>query len=137
MILVVYGGYAIVDGGLQIDGREIRPVDIDQVLQACRDFHEDGIQEIVICGVYSPIDTIACQEKSCKKFIQENFERFNVTCSSDGKRYASSPVLWIVNFRVVGGLGLLERENTAILNAAICAYASRVFSEIESCLRAN
>lgn len=36
---------------------------------------------------------------------------------------------------IVGGLGILQRENAAVLNASICAYASFVFGEIESGLR--
>ena len=35
----------------------------------------------------------------------------------------------------MGGLGILERENAAVLNATIHAYASFVFSEIENALR--
>lgn len=35
----------------------------------------------------------------------------------------------------MGGLGILERENAAVLNATIHAYASFVFGEIENALR--
>jgi len=35
----------------------------------------------------------------------------------------------------VGGLGILQRENAAVLNAAIHAYASFVLGEIENALR--
>ena len=46
----------------------------------------------------------------------------------------SSPNLK-VDFKSVGGIGILERENAAVLNATIHEYASFVFGEIENALR--
>ena len=84
---VIYGGHAIVDGGLQVDGSEIGPICREQILQACDQFQHDNVQDIVVCGVYSPIANIVNQEKLCQEIIAENFELIRVHCSSDGENF--------------------------------------------------
>ncbi|KAL8788693.1 MAG: hypothetical protein Q9195_007194 [Heterodermia aff. obscurata] len=115
---VISGGHVIVDGGLQVDGSEIGSISREQILQACEQFQRDNVRDIVVCGVYSPIANVVNQEKVCQEIIVENFELIQVHCSCD-----------------VGGLGILQRENAAILNASVHAYASVVFGDIENALR--
>lgn len=132
----IYGGHAIVDGGLQIDGTEIGCIDERQVVEACEVFRKNLIRNIVICGVYSPVDSTFQQEKSCKDIVLAHLDSVHVVCSSDGK--FQELVLESQTDKVaVGGLGLLERENAAILNASIHTYASLVYYEIRNALQKN
>ena len=82
---MIYGGHAIVDGGLQIDGTEIGCIDKDQILQACEKFRQNDIQIVVVCGVYSPIDSTFNQESICKDIILGCLPTVKVFCSKDGK----------------------------------------------------
>jgi N-methylhydantoinase A/oxoprolinase/acetone carboxylase beta subunit len=80
---VIYGGHAIVDGGLQIDGSEIGCINKEQILQVCEKFRQNNIRNVVVCGTYSPIDSTFNQEKLCKEIILENLGSINVFCSAD------------------------------------------------------
>ena len=86
---VIYGGHVIIDGGLQVDGSEIGPISWEQILQACEQFQHDNVQDVVVCGVYSPIADTVNQEKLCQEIIAESFDRIRVHCSSDGEDFAT------------------------------------------------
>jgi len=104
----IEGHVAIIDGGLQIDGKEIVPVVDEQVLEQCRIIKDKGINHVVLVGVFSPLAGAGEQEEYVRSIIKKYFEgsKVEVVCSKD-----------------VGHVGLLERENAAILNAAILTFA--------------
>jgi N-methylhydantoinase A/oxoprolinase/acetone carboxylase beta subunit len=90
----------IVDGGFEIDGREIAPVVAAEIHAAAETFVANRIRHVAISGVLSLIDD--SQERHAARLLREVMPDARVTLSSE-----------------VGGVGLLERENAAILNASL------------------
>src|SRR6201999_3579184 len=60
---IMYGWHTYVDGGLHIDGSEEAPVVEEQVIEACAAIKEKGISAVVVCGVFSPLDSTFHQEQ--------------------------------------------------------------------------
>lgn len=97
----------IVRGGYEYDGREITNLDED----ACREFFsemkEKGIKSIAISGVFSTIrnDMELRAAEICKEVMGDDV---HISISSE-----------------IGSMGLVERENATILNAALWKIAER------------
>ncbi len=111
----VDGGGAIVRGGVEIDGRA-HALDHDElrrVLAAC-----GPIDAVAISGVFSMQDP--SQELEAAEVVRAEL--------GDG--------VGISLGHLVGGVGLLERENAAILNAALGGVARRVIDGFEQALAA-
>ncbi|KAH9896950.1 DUF917-domain-containing protein [Cubamyces lactineus] len=114
------GHIGYVDGGFEIDGREILPLNERQTIEQCRIIQEKGLQNIVLSGIYSPLDNEAKHELTAKGIIERELGRaVNVVCSRD-----------------VGQVGLLERENASILNASILTFAQRTIRGFQDAMRA-
>ncbi|RFU24482.1 hypothetical protein B7463_g11857, partial [Scytalidium lignicola] len=105
---IMCGHFAWVDGGLQIDGSLIAPLDPQQIIDQCVILKEKNIRNIVVCGVYSPIDENYRQEDVVKDIILRELGNVNVVLSHE-----------------VANIGFLERENASILNASILTFAKR------------
>ncbi|KAI0795456.1 DUF917-domain-containing protein [Abortiporus biennis] len=106
---LIDGHVGYVDGGLEIDGREIAPLREQQIIDECNIIKTKGLRNIVVAGIFSPLDTTGRQELSAKRIIQQELgTSVNIVCSRD-----------------VGQLGLLERENASILNASILTFAQQ------------
>lgn len=100
----VLAGSAIIGGGHEVDGREIAPLD----LEGARRFFDTvaGTAEAVaICGAFSPADP-------------EHELR-----TRDVAREVLGPDVTVSLGHEVGTLGLIERENAAVLNATLVAVA--------------
>ncbi|KAK2756052.1 hydantoinase [Colletotrichum kahawae] len=106
---ILDGGVFYLDGGLEIDGREIAPLDHEQIRNASRQIVAAGVQAVALVGVFAPLDHAGVHEETCKRIILEEAPGLNVVCSHD-----------------IGPPGLLERENATILNAAILKTAQKV-----------
>lgn len=109
-LAAILNGYCgVVDGGLHIDGSQEAPVREDQVVRECARIRELGITAVVVAGVFSPIDETFHQEARVRDIVlRELGSGVDVVCSHE-----------------VANIGFLERENAAILNAAILAYARK------------
>ena len=94
--------------GLEIDGREIKPLNQDQIKATVKSIQEAGINRVAVTGVFSPMDHRGIHEETCKKLMLELDPGLSIVCSHS-----------------IGGIGLLERENATILNASILALARR------------
>jgi Hydantoinase/oxoprolinase/Hydantoinase/oxoprolinase N-terminal region/Protein of unknown function (DUF917) len=105
---IMNGYYGYVDGGLHIDGSQEAPIVEEQVVKECAAIRERGIDAIVICGVFSPIDDHFHQEKRVRDIVARELPGADIVCSSD-----------------VSQIGFLERENAAILNASVMKFARR------------
>ncbi len=103
----VFGAASMVGGGYEFDGRTIGPLDEMAVLEAARSFRQAGLTEIAISGVFSQLN--AAQEVRAAEIIRGEIPGASVTISSE-----------------VGRTGLLERENAAIMNAALRPLAAHV-----------
>ncbi|KAF9819430.1 hypothetical protein IEO21_02173 [Rhodonia placenta] len=114
------GHVGYVDGGLQIDGREIVPLVEEQVVEQCALIKEKGLKNVVLCGVYSPLDNDGKHEAAAKAIIERELgSSVNIVCSRD-----------------VGQVGFLERENASILNASILTFAQRTIRGFQNAMRA-
>ncbi|KAL1387424.1 hypothetical protein HDK64DRAFT_330579 [Phyllosticta capitalensis] len=105
---IMNGHTAYLDGGLEYDGREILPINEQQVRKECQIVKEKGIDDIAIIGVFSPLDTEGTQEARVRQIVREELPDADIVLS-----------------RNIGQLGYLERENATILNTSILKYARR------------
>ncbi|EXJ78275.1 hypothetical protein A1O3_09436 [Capronia epimyces CBS 606.96] len=115
-LLKGYCGF--VDGGLHIDGSEEAPINEEQIIKECEKIREQGLNAVVISGVFSPIDKHFEQESRVRKIMQERLPGVDIVCSSE-----------------VSNIGLLERENASILNASILRFARRTIRGFQGAMR--
>jgi N-methylhydantoinase A/oxoprolinase/acetone carboxylase beta subunit len=102
-------------GGYNFDGREIAPLDIDELSTIAADIRAQGIRSLAISSVFSPVNS-DMEQRAAALFRTECPELF-VSLSSD-----------------VGRIGLLERENATILNAALRDIAATVVRSLRRAL---
>ncbi|KAK7424518.1 hypothetical protein QQX98_000483 [Neonectria punicea] len=115
---IMNGHTAYLDGGLEIDGRDITPLNEGQIRAECATIRAKGITDIVIVGVFSPLDTTGLQEEKTKQIILEEIPGADVVLSRD-IRY----------------IGFLERENASILNASIIKFARKTITGFVAAMR--
>lgn len=94
--------------GLEIDGREITPLNHEQIKSTIKSIQEASINRLAVTGVFSPMDHRGIHEETCKKLMLELDPSLSIVCSHS-----------------IGGIRLLERENATILNASILTLARR------------
>ncbi len=102
-------------GGHEFDGREISPFSEDEIRGIAREIQAAGIHAIAISSVFSPVNT-SFEEKTAA-IVREIIPNANITLSSK-----------------IGRIGLLERENAAILNACLRTLAERTVTGFKSAL---
>jgi DUF917 family protein len=105
---IIEGPIFYLDGGLEIDGREISSLNPGQIKEAASAIVEAGIQYVAVVGVFSALDQHGLHEERCKALLQQFEPGLSVVCSGQ-----------------IGGTGLLTRENATILNAAILGFARK------------
>ncbi|KAG4420786.1 hypothetical protein IFR04_006066 [Cadophora malorum] len=102
------GHFGYVDGGYQVDGSLILPLNVDQLKEQASIIRSKSITSVVVIGIYSPSDPR--QEEQARKILAEELgPGYDISCS-----YA------------IGRLGFLERENASILNASLRRFAGHV-----------
>lgn len=106
---VLDGGAYYLDGGLEMDGRHIAPLDEEQVRATAREIIVSGVRSVAVVGVFSPLDHDNIYEEKCKKILQDEAPELRVVCSQN-----------------IGPTGFVERENATILNAAILRTGHKV-----------
>ncbi|KAK5658948.1 hypothetical protein OQA88_1766 [Cercophora sp. LCS_1] len=115
---LVLGHYALVKGGLEVDGSLISDIDVDEIKAVCKTIEEKGIKSVVVIGVFSPIDVVERQEERARDVVMKEIPGVDVVCSNE-----------------VASLGFLERENAAVLNAAILKFARRTVRALKEPVR--
>ncbi|KAB8237171.1 uncharacterized protein BDW43DRAFT_322600 [Aspergillus alliaceus] len=108
---IVEGPVFYLDGGIEIDGREILPLNEDEIKATVRKLRKVCIDKVALVGVFSAIDKDGINERRCKEIMLTENPQLDIVCSAD-----------------IGGPGLLERENATILNAAILDLARDAFN---------
>ena len=103
---LVRGEVALLPGGHEIDGREIAPFNEVETRAAARRIADSGITSVAISGVFSPLR--ADHEERAAAIVRDVVPGARITLSRD-----------------LGRIGLLERENVTILNAALTVLARR------------
>ncbi|MFP6747408.1 MAG: hydantoinase/oxoprolinase family protein [Alphaproteobacteria bacterium] len=104
---VVGQNHYLLHGGLEFDGREISALDEGEIAAAARDIRAKGIGAVAITSVFSPLD--GEMERRAEAILRQELPGAAITLSHR-----------------IGRIGLLERENAAILNAALSGLADRV-----------
>ncbi|MDG6996096.1 MAG: hydantoinase/oxoprolinase family protein [Nitrososphaerota archaeon] len=109
--------WEIVPGGHEFDGREICAFDEDGTRIAAKDFKSKGVEAVAISAVFSPVNS-EHEKRAAKIFSQVMGPNVPITISSE-----------------VGSIGLLERENAAVLNAALSKVAETAINGLVSSVR--
>lgn len=111
----VHGGCWMIEGGHDYDGREFMPLDRAAVARAARDIWDRGIGAVAVTAMFSPLDT--SHENRVADELRNAIPNLTVTCSNH-----------------LGGIGLLERENAAILNASLIELARKTVAGFEQAM---
>ncbi|RYH12316.1 hydantoinase/oxoprolinase N-terminal domain-containing protein [Tropicimonas sp. IMCC6043] len=100
----VNGGVYLVEGGHEYDGRPLVPMDEAAVARAARQIRADGVKAVAISATFSPL-TAECEERAAE-IVRNEAPDVHLTLSS-----------------TLGRIGLLERENVALMNASLIGLA--------------
>jgi len=92
----------MLEGGHDYDGRPIMPFDEPAMRAAAREIRAKGTQSVGVASIFSPLDP--AHEELASDILAEECPGAAVTLSHR-----------------LGRIGLLERENAALLNAAVLA----------------
>ena len=106
----------MIHGGRTYDGFPIAPLDDAEIDGAIDDIAAKGIQLVAITSVFSPSDP--AQEEYVAARVKERHPGIRVTQSHN-----------------IGRMGLLERENAALLNASLLPLADLVVQSFASALK--
>lgn len=101
------GHYYLAHGGHEFDGRVISPLDEAELLGIAEDIKAKGISTIAISSVFSPVNIDF--EKQAGEIFARALPGAHITLSNE-----------------IGRIGLLERENAAIMNACLRDLSAHV-----------
>ena len=104
----------LLPGGFEVDGRVLSPVDEDAVRAACARMRGE-VDAVAVVGVFAPIDE--SQEERVAAIVTEEL---GVPVSRSAR---------------IGSLGLLERENATVLNAALMQTLRQMAAGFVAALR--
>ena len=112
----VLGGHVyLCHGGHEFDGRLITPIDHDELRAAARDIAAKGVRSVAVASVFSPVDD--SYEHEAHEVLADEVPELDISLSSE-----------------IGRLGLLERENAAIVNACLRPLAERTVAGLVEAL---
>jgi N-methylhydantoinase A/oxoprolinase/acetone carboxylase beta subunit len=114
---LVRGQVHMVQGGHEVDGRPIMPIDHAAIRDAARCMREAGIVSVGITAAFSPLTAEA--EETAAAIIRQEYPDIAITQSHQ-----------------LGRIGLLARENVTLLNASLIPLARRTIAGFEDALRA-
>jgi N-methylhydantoinase A/oxoprolinase/acetone carboxylase beta subunit len=115
---LVRGEVFMLEGGHDYDGRPIVPFDEDGMRRAARRIGDRGIASVAIAAVFSPLDP-SCERRAAE-ILRAECPQAAITLSYD-----------------LGRIGLLERENAALLNAALVPLAQRTVAGFTAAIAAS
>ena len=112
---IVGGNAHLAHGGHEFDGREISAYQPDEVRAIAEKIRDAGLNAIAISSVFSPVN--ATFEEQSADIVREVIPDANITLSSE-----------------IGRIGLLERENAAIMNSCLRQLAARTVDGFKAAL---
>lgn len=104
---IVFGGAYMVGGGYEFDGRQIAPLDENAIIEAAQQIKDYDIKQVAISCIFSQLNNE--HELRAAEILQREIPELGISLSSE-----------------LGRVGLLERENAAIMNASLKPLAARV-----------
>jgi len=115
---LVGGEVVMLEGGHEYDGRPIVPFDETGMCDAARRIRAAGITSVGIASVFSPLNA-ECERRAADILRQEH------------------PDVAVTLSHELGRIGLLERENATLLNAALVDLARRTTRAFTEALRVS
>lgn len=110
------GGHVyLCHGGHEFDGREISPLDEDEIRRAVAGMAAQGVRSVAISSVFSPVN--AEFEQRAADIVASVLPGVHVSLSHE-----------------IGRVGLLERENATIVNACLRDLADQIADAFGSAL---
>ena len=116
LLAAIGGSYSIVKGGYEYNGAPIAAPDRDEIRRALDAAAKAGAEALAISSAFAPVNSY-CEELALELAREALGADFPVTLSHE-----------------IGSIGLIERENAAILNAAIRRLAERAYGSFQSAL---
>ncbi|MDA1153662.1 MAG: hydantoinase/oxoprolinase family protein [Proteobacteria bacterium] len=113
---VIGNNWWLAHGGNEFDGRVISKLDADELRSIAAEIRAKGIRSIAIASVFSPVSKEF--EQQAGEILAEAMPEAHITLSSD-----------------IGRIGLLERENAAIMNACLRDLSRDVVQAFRGALR--
>lgn len=110
---IVNGGVHLVHGGHEYDGRALVPMNEQEVATAAKKIRQAGVRSVAISASFSPL-TSECETRAAEIVKQEHPDA-QITLSS-----------------ALGRIGLLERENVALMNASLVNLANDITAAFSS-----
>jgi N-methylhydantoinase A/oxoprolinase/acetone carboxylase beta subunit len=110
---IVRGRVFMIEGGHEVDGRPIVPFEEAAMRRVGREIRASGLRSVGVAAIFSPIDP--SDERRAGAILAEECPGVAVTLS-----------------HALGRIGLLERENACLLNAALVELArttTRAFTD--------
>ena len=103
-------------GGYEVDGREISALDEVEIAGIARDIKSKGLRSIAISSVFAPLN--GAQEERAAEIIKNEYADAQITLSHE-----------------IGRVGLIERENAAVMNASLVKLSSKVVGAFRQALK--
>lgn len=101
----------LIRGGSFYYGTEYAPLDSDELIKIARDIRHKGLSSVVITSNFGPVRPDI--EERAGAIIRAHLPDADITLSSQ-----------------VGGLGLIDRENAAIINGALAQLSRKVVTSL-------
>jgi N-methylhydantoinase A/oxoprolinase/acetone carboxylase beta subunit len=102
-------------GGYEYDGTELSPVDPDELRRIAGEIAAAGVRSVALSSVFAPVN--GAMEEEAAAILR-----------------AEVPGLRVSRSHAFGRIGLLERENATILNAALIELADRLADALTAAL---
>ena len=115
----ISGRAYLAHGGYEFDGRPISPIDHDELKRHAADMAAHGIRSVAISSVFSPVNHDL--EVEAAAVVAEEL----------------GPDVAISLSHEIGRIGLLERENATIINAALREMAVSIVDGLTAAVRAH
>ncbi len=108
LVTAIAGRSYLAHGGHEFDGRPISPLDEDELRRHAADMAAHGVRSVAISSVFSPVNT-EFEVRAAEIVAEELGANVPISLSHE-----------------IGRVGLLERENATIINAALRELAAGI-----------
>jgi N-methylhydantoinase A/oxoprolinase/acetone carboxylase beta subunit len=112
---VLGSNHYLCHGGHEFDGREISPLDPDEIRRVAEEIGAKGIRSVAVSSVFSPVNSEF--EQRTAEIVAEELPDAAISLSHE-----------------IGRIGLLERENATIMNACLRDLAVRIVEAFNAAL---
>jgi len=112
---VIGENFFLVRGGFHYDGRPSAPLDEAAIADAARKMRQDGLTAAAVTAMFSPVSA-ELEERAAEIIKNENPDAV-ITLSAR-----------------IGRIGLIERENAAVMNASLAQLAQHVVQSFREAL---